>query len=66
MKTKAQYYTTDRGKNWEKFTVELPPSATALGFHADKPDWIIYTGMDCEQGIWGDWLCTEKVKLLSS
>lgn len=53
---KNHWLTQDRGKSWEKFSVDSVASifqSQALTFHAGDPNRIIFNGMDCT-GIFCD------------
>lgn len=58
----------NRGETWQSFTTALPPSygPNTLGFHANKWDWIIYTGQNCEDmGGWKGRICHDEVRSCS-
>ncbi|KAI0526115.1 hypothetical protein F5B22DRAFT_269177 [Xylaria bambusicola] len=47
----VHWRTSDKGENWEKFYTAAYTSKntdTWLTFHADDPDKILFTGMECE------------------
>ena len=62
----THWRTTNRGDTWRSFTTQLPPSlgANVLAFHANKADWIIYTGQNCRDSgsQWGGKICHEEVR----
>lgn len=61
---KTHWITKDRGDSWTKFKTEHEvANGRALSFHADDPDRIIISTLDCHGSIWGD--CTPKVKPLT-
>ena len=47
---KEHWYTEDRGVKWHKFKSEVPLSLIQLplAFHAEEPEWILYSGRICE------------------
>ena len=67
--SKAQYYTSDKGKSWKKFETELEPTLkrSPLAFNSKKTGYILYTGMQCEEDQdWGTRKCIERVGFGSS
>ncbi|GAA99449.1 hypothetical protein E5Q_06148 [Mixia osmundae IAM 14324] len=53
---RKHYRTIDRGLTWQHFEAPLPVAVgvPALTFHSRQPEWILYTGQDCESD--GGWL----------
>lgn len=61
-----QYRTLDRGTTWAPFETAIPPTlgSAALSFHAQKWDWIIFTGQRCEgMGGWKGKVCKDEVRI---
>lgn len=57
---KTHWITKDRGDSWTEFKTKYEvANGRALSFHADDPDRIIISTLDCHGSIWGD--CTPKV-----
>ncbi|KAI5476446.1 signal sequence binding protein [Pseudohyphozyma bogoriensis] len=59
----THYRTMDRGTTWQKWEAPLPPaiSANTLSFHANKWEWILYTGQACESsGGWKGRTCHDE------
>lgn len=61
---RTHYRTTDRGATFHAFDTSLPPAQgpAALSFHAREPEWIIFTGENCDQtGGWKGRVCHDEV-----
>lgn len=61
----SHYMTSDRGKTWRSFEMEIPPALVGkpLSFHSDpaKYGYILYQGTRCESsGGWGS-ICYDEV-----
>jgi len=63
---REHFVTSDKGKSWQKFKTEWPPSLqrNPLSHHATKLNYVLYTGMECiEDRVWRDrFFCEEKVR----
>lgn len=60
----THWRTLNRGVSWQSFNVPIPPTfgMNALGYNARRWDWIIYTGIKCEdQEGTNRQFCTEEV-----
>ena len=62
---REHFMTSDQGKSWQKFETKWPPSLqrNPLSHHAQKHNYVLYTGMECFQDDkwWDRFLCEEKV-----
>ncbi|KAK4055938.1 vacuolar protein sorting/targeting protein PEP1 [Microbotryomycetes sp. JL221] len=59
----THYRSMNRGETWQSFTTPLAPSLSAntLSFHANKPEWIIFTGQKClDLGGWKGRACHDE------
>ncbi|ORY88169.1 putative signal sequence binding protein [Leucosporidium creatinivorum] len=59
----THYRTMNRGESWQSFVTALAPSISAntLSFHANKWDWILFTGQSCEEmGGWKGRVCHDE------
>lgn len=55
--------TTDKGKTWQEFSTPVEPATVGphLGFHAERPSYILFTGFKCKLGSWTGVDCHEEV-----
>ncbi|KAI8971058.1 hypothetical protein BDB01DRAFT_854995 [Pilobolus umbonatus] len=53
-KNKVHWKTVDRGKTWKEFSTPVEPatSNSLLSFHADRSNYVLFTGFKCKLGSW--------------
>ncbi|KAG0173404.1 vacuolar protein sorting/targeting protein PEP1 [Apophysomyces sp. BC1034] len=53
-KGKTHWKTTDKGRTWQRFDTPVEPGAGAqhLSFHAERANYMLFTGFKCNLGGW--------------
>ena len=61
---KEHWKTSDKGKSWKKFKTELPLSVLQqpLSFNANKPEYVLFAGRECESDTFFPLGCVDKVR----